>query len=447
MNRVMEEARSIPIACECDLCVVGGSSTGVFAAIRAARLGLDVVIIEKNNCFGGTATSGLVNVWHSMFDFDRKERIVGGLSQEIVERLTARGEAETVPEGPPATRMNPLALSRELDRAVCDAKKITVLFHTYYSGIILEGDAIQYVLIQNKDGRSAIKAAFCIDATGDGDVLRDAQVERYQHEHIQPPTSCFLMTGETTDEQLGRLVSQHGKEFGLSDDWGWYEKIPGMEHVYLRADQHVTRADVCHARGLSEGEMEGRRNAFAIQDLLRKYASRDYTIVNLCGMLGIRDSYHYKTRFYATGTDLLMGRRYEDAILQGSYRVDIHHEGDNGITFKELNGEASTFYGKGTKEVRWNWREEAGLDDRYARCYQLPFSALVQDKISNLLLAGRMIHADEAAYGALRVMICCNQMGEAAGTAAYLALHHQQNVLEIDGTEVRKELRKGGSAL
>ena len=35
---IREEARDIPVIEECDICVLGGSCTGVFAAIRAARL-------------------------------------------------------------------------------------------------------------------------------------------------------------------------------------------------------------------------------------------------------------------------------------------------------------------------------------------------------------------------------------------------------------------------
>ena len=36
-----------------DLVVVGGGCTGVCAAVRAARLGLTVAIVEKSGCFGG----------------------------------------------------------------------------------------------------------------------------------------------------------------------------------------------------------------------------------------------------------------------------------------------------------------------------------------------------------------------------------------------------------
>lgn len=61
-GEIREPARSIPVFAEADVCVLGGSCTGVFAAIRAARLGAKVVLIEKQNSFGGTATNSMVNM-------------------------------------------------------------------------------------------------------------------------------------------------------------------------------------------------------------------------------------------------------------------------------------------------------------------------------------------------------------------------------------------------
>ena len=72
-----------PIIYDADVCVIGGSCTGVFAAIRAARAGAKTVLIERNNCFGGTATAGLVNVWHTLKDVDGKEQIIFGLTDEV----------------------------------------------------------------------------------------------------------------------------------------------------------------------------------------------------------------------------------------------------------------------------------------------------------------------------------------------------------------------------
>ena len=138
---------------------------------------------------------------------------------------------------------------------------------------------------------------------------------------------------------------------------------------------------------------------------------------------------------------------YDNAVLKGSYRIDIHHCHDNGITFKYLDGKKVTQYGKGNKTVEGDWREEEGLAADYARYYQVPFAILVQNQIANLIPVGRMLHADEGAFGALRVMVNLNQLGEAAGVAAYLSLHENKAVFALSGDDVQTVLRRGGSAL
>jgi glycine/D-amino acid oxidase-like deaminating enzyme len=91
MTVVHEPARKVPVAHACDVCVVGGSCTGVFAAIRAARLGASVVIVEKQNAFGGTATNGHVHVWHSLLDTEFERPIIAGLIEQAPRRRSHRG--------------------------------------------------------------------------------------------------------------------------------------------------------------------------------------------------------------------------------------------------------------------------------------------------------------------------------------------------------------------
>jgi flavin-dependent dehydrogenase len=91
MATLHEPARDIPVIHEADVCVLGGSCTGLFAAVRAARLGARVAIVEKDNCFGGIATTALVNVWHSLWDTEGKRQIIAGLTGEVVDRLDRRG--------------------------------------------------------------------------------------------------------------------------------------------------------------------------------------------------------------------------------------------------------------------------------------------------------------------------------------------------------------------
>jgi hypothetical protein len=75
-DSIHEPARDVPVAQECDVCVIGGSTTGVFAAVAAARLGRSVALVEGQGHFGGVATSSLVTVWHTHLDTELKKPIM-----------------------------------------------------------------------------------------------------------------------------------------------------------------------------------------------------------------------------------------------------------------------------------------------------------------------------------------------------------------------------------
>lgn len=67
--------------------------------------------------------------------------------------------------------------------------------------------------------------------------------------------------------------------------------------------------------------------------------------------------------------------------------------------------------------------------------------------LPNLLLSGRMIDADAVARGAIQVMVSLNQTGEAASTAAVLALRRNGTAAEVDTTVLRHSLADGGSVM
>ncbi len=59
---VREAARETQVFAETDVLVVGGGPAGTAAAIAAARLGADVMLVERYNHLGGLSTGGLV-IW------------------------------------------------------------------------------------------------------------------------------------------------------------------------------------------------------------------------------------------------------------------------------------------------------------------------------------------------------------------------------------------------
>lgn len=454
MAYVYEVQREIPVICEADICVVGGSATGVFAAVRAARLGARVAIVEKTNCFGGNATNGLMAVWHSLYSTDGKRQVIAGLTEEAGGRLH---HFDVRTDGAKSHIFNPCDMKCVLDD-MCRESGIKIYFHTFYAGLSVEDDEIKAVFVENKDGRGAIKARFFVDATGDGDLCRDLGIERYTNGKIQPPSYVFLLqgkvggfdpvTGQRFDIDAVSLLNAHKDEFGVEQDHGWHNTLPGHENISMRVDTHIFYVQCAHADDLTKAELVGREKMRKICRVLRKYGdpNEHYALVNDASAVGIRDTYHYKTKYAADYIDMFTCRPHDDCILRGTYSGDVQNEVD-GTTWMSLDGTYTRMdpYGR---FFHGNWREESGLptDGEKPTYYTLPFKTLVQEKCKNLIAAGRMINADTVAFGALRVMVNLNQIGEAAGVAAYLAVSQNKSVQELDGVEVARTLSKGGSA-
>src|SRR5579884_1816051 len=72
-----------------DVLVVGGGNAGCAAALAAARHGARTLLVERYGFLGGTATAAMVGPW--MTFHSGSKRIVGGIAQEIVERLQRKG--------------------------------------------------------------------------------------------------------------------------------------------------------------------------------------------------------------------------------------------------------------------------------------------------------------------------------------------------------------------
>lgn len=447
MRTLQEPGRDIPVVHETDVCVVGGSCTGVFAAVRAARLGARVAIIEKQNCFGGVATAGAVHIWHSLHDTRGGRLIMGGLTKEVVERLKKRGAVKEAGGPSSAFLLNTEELKIELDELVVE-NRIRPFLHTFYVAPVTEGGALRAVIVENKNGRGAVRAKQFIDSTGDADLALDLEVPSFRPDALQPPTTCARIHGL---DSLGTFdwvaaVREHGHEFGLAGDWGWGASIPGLPDVQMRADTHVFGVDTSDADQLSRAEIEGRRQVRAIMDVIRTYGPRGTSValVDLAATIGARETRRIVARYRLTGDDVLYGHRFEDAVANGSYRVDIHHADGPGITFRYLDGTEEVIPERGAVPRRGRWRDPMRDDPTF---YQIPFRCLVQERVPNLMLSGRMLDADKVAFSAVRVMVNMNQTGEAAGVACTLALESGSAVGDVEPRRLRTRLAEGGSIM
>ncbi len=443
MPFISEPERQIPVVGEFDLCVLGGSCTGVFAAVRAARLGLSVAIVERMGCFGGVATLSLVNVWHSSLDEPFEKQIFAGLTIEVMDRLRLRQAVTDYPNCPHyAWVFNSTELQIELDELIQESR-ITPHLHTAFAAPHVEDGRLKAVVVENKDGRQAIRARFFIDATGDGDLCQRLGLETYRAGLIQPATTCALFSGwdKLKGKDWGKLLRDHGPEFNFAPGFAWGAPVPSSD-LFMLAGTRV-RQDCSTASGFTAAEMEGRRQVRAVHDILRKYSPETpLSLQSLPARIGIRETRHVRCHHHLTGEQILGGQTYPDEIAYGSYRVDIHHADKAGITLRYLDGRQQ-YCRPGFETEASRWREESAESPTW---YSIPYRSLIpQGPIDNLLLAGRFIDADEEAHGAIRVMVNMNQTGEAAGVAAFLALQNEVAAARVDPSKLRALLQEGGS--
>ena len=438
-----EEPREVPVVGEFDLCVIGGSCTGVFAAVSAARLGVRVAIVENNGFFGGTAT--IWPTWKNIpYDLTGNTKIVAGLTMEVIDRLKAIGAVAKGSWGGKHDCLNPGELKIELDNLIKEAGVRPFLHARYVAPYMIDG-RLSAAIIEDKSGRRAIRASYFVDASGDGDLIASMGLPLMEHDQpMQPASTIPIVRGlkEARSNHPGfnfrRVVNEafKKKDSGIKGGWVNPVLVPGSKDDYWLGGASVMGGlDFTDADALTEAEIEGRRQVRALIDLYRGKAPGIDPLIAIGPMIGVRQTRHVQCLYTLTNDDVLGGSRFPDGIANGWHDIDIHHSQKNGLTIGRL--EKSEQYKK--------WKATAGPKDDYY--YQLPYRALVPQGATNVLVAGRCVGAEYGAAAAIRNMPFCNQEGEAAGTASYLALDGGVSVAEVDTDKLRATMKKQGSAI
>jgi hypothetical protein len=450
MSTLHEPARDIPVTADCDLVVVGGSCTGVFAAVAAARQGLTVCLVEQLNQFGGTATASMVCVWHALWDTAGTTQISSGLTKTVLDRLAKRGAVIEGEKTSPHWQycFRPAELAIELDELVLE-HGIRPFLHARVASVVREGRNVTAVVIEDKDGRRAIRTRAVVDASGDADVLRRAGVEVRRPSPLQPPTTAALLSGLETlrksvpNFHLGKILFDQKNPKALRSGFVWAAPQPGIPGLELVFGTRVHGADLLLADDLTRAEMAGRSQVRRMVELINDaHPEAKVALAAIPARIGIRETCHAPCLHTLTEQEVLEGTPAADAIAYGSYRVDIHPQG-GGIVFRYLDGRES----RQDEQQKWHegrWREQRASDPTF---YQIPYRSLVPRDLDNVLVAGRCLDADQGAYGAVRVMMVCNQLGEAAGTAAALALRNQCRIADVDTATLRTTLAANGATI
>lgn len=407
-------SKELPLLWDADVIVVGAGSAGATAAIAAARAGARTVLVERMGFLGGTSTQVLDCFYGFYTPGSVAYKVVGGIPDDVVGELRSRDACferpNTYGAGTGIT-YDPLQLQVVWEELALRAG-VRVLLHAFVTDVIMDGARIAGVVVDGKRGLMQLTARAVVDCSGDADVCHRAGAPFERAGDIDPAqtmTTTFRMVNVDLARARGFGKQALWDKMQQAIDSGAYD-LPRREGSWHITTQdgvvHTNMTRVAELDGsdpvaLTEAEMQGRRQAFEYARFLREQVPgfERAQVSWLCSPIGVRETRRVYGRYRLTREDCLTARKFDDAIGACGAPIEDHHPG---------------------ADTAW-----AYLPD--GMTYDIPFGALLPQQVEGLLVAGRCFSATHDAHASCRSMAQTMTMGQAAGTAAALAV--QQDTL------------------
>jgi hypothetical protein len=417
--------------------VVGAGSAGSSAAISAARSGARTLLIDRLGFMGGTSTAVLDTFYAFYTPTPEPLRVVGGLGWEVVERLM---DANVCFERPNTYGAGTgVTYDQETLKLVWEGMAaeagVDLLLHTWVTGIRLDGDRIDGVRVWNKGGERWIGADVVVDASGDADVaaLAGARYEDFGTTgRVQSLSTLFRLANvdverasQTPKAELWALMREAaatGAYHLPRLEGSWHRTpFPGIVMVHMT---RVPNIDATDPVALTDAELEGRRQVREYHRFLRDRVPgfELSVIVGTSPSIGVRESRRVIGDYQLTRDDVLDARRFDDEIALCGAPIEDHGPGG---------------------DTDWQYVASAG----HGAVYGIPYRALLAQGLDALLVAGRCFSATHDAHASARSMATCMAMGQAAGTAAALAVSANSVPRAVDVVELRQQLGRDGALL
>lgn len=441
---------------EYDVIVIGGGPGGLPAAIASAREGMKTLLIERSSALGGLAISAL-----PLLGFvDRAgNHVLGGIPQEFIDRMAE--ENGTLGHVPcpihnSLTIINPHWF-RITAFEMCEEAGVDVMLYSELMSVETVDNKIVSVKALCRGEEREYTAKMFIDATGDACLAIRAGAECKKNEKLQPAALTFTIGNVNRDAFLNYLA-EHPESAVLPDTYGMrqtQEQFFGakaftftgfpelIEKAKLNGDYDLPRdriifmtlgepglvmvnttrvndVDTSKVDDVIHGEFECHRQIKKLMHFFKKYAPgfEDCFLDSISPCLGSRESYRIEGIKTLT-SDALDGCQIpDDSITLAGYNVDVHVPHSNLLSLQPVE-----------------------------HAVGVPYGILVSQNISNLLVAGRCASVDGDIYGLTRIMGTAMGMGEAAGTAASLAIQTNSTPAELDVQCLRKKLEDNGVIL
>lgn len=408
-----------------DVLVLGSGPAGFAAAYAAAKNGASVTLVEQCGDVGGISTAGLMSHWTG--------RCGSPIYLQLLQRSADLNEGER--KGKITKYIDPEKL-KTLYLEMLTEVGVELMLYTFAMDAICDGDKVLGATVVNKSGKTDIYAKVTIDASGDGDIAARAGAAfcmgRETDHKMQPTTLMFKVGGvdydravflgsfestyETEQGELQALAKQH-IPYPAGHILTYRTTLPGVVTCNMT---NALDIDGTNAQDLTKATLTCRKQMDAIIKYLRKFVPgyENCFIISSASLIGVRETRHFKGQYTLTEQDIMEAKLFEDYVVKDAYfNFDVHNITGSGL---DKTG------------VQKHFSQEAG--------YSIPYGCLLPETKENLLLCGRNISGTHIAHSNFRAMPICVGTGEAAGTAAAIAVEQNCALTDISAAEIRSRI-------
>ena len=467
---------------EYDVVVVGGGTSGVAAAIASARAGANTLLIERLGTLGGQMNvSGPPGFAYAYMFNPRKEQIIAGILEETHNRLLKAGHA--LPHTTPDFRIGYSFALVDPDYwgllifEMMTENNVHLLLHSHMADVVMEGEAIRGVIVENTSGRQVVLGKVIIDCTGEGHLSAraGAPYEQVAKEDLEPHTVSFTVDGVNWDKVLQYVKDNAAYEFNamthpylnwtpeqiverirqvqdvreITNFMGYYTlrdtavaagdyhpysgvgffimpRDNGVLQAHFQHSSQVGNVDPTNVRDLTYCEIECRKQVGMALKFIKKYMPgfENSYLTRMCSELRLRESRRIIGDYILTKQDVAEARKFKDVIGKSSFASGAKH-----VATQDTISYEGIVYPK-----------DGGS-------YDIPYRCLVPKVIDNLLVAGKAISTDRDSYA--RFLQLTMVTGQAAGIAAAVCARDgiTPRTLEKDVSELQEILLKQGAIL
>lgn len=427
-----------------DVVVIGGGLAGFSAAVAAAREGARAALVQDRPVLGGNSSSEIRVTPHGAARFHAYARETG-----IITELTCEDRANNHEQFYNNGWTNSVWDMTLYDLAM-RTPNLTVYMNTSVHRVEKSDERRVVAVVGRVSGAETelrLEGRIFIDCTGDGTIAALAGNEwrmgSESRDEFGEPHAPVEASGDTMGSSIhfrardtGRpapyrapvwaavyedpafFYAHNRKPYDIRAGYWWFEL--GTPWDTIRDAETIRHELTRHVLGVWDWIKN--------KDPLTRDKAKNYALDWIGQVPGKRESRRIMGRYLMTEHDARRGTRFPDEVAYGGWYLDLHVPGGLLAPTSELPGAAEIF-----------------------SPYGIPLRILIAKDIDNLMMAGRNVSVTHAALGTVRVMSTTAVMGQAAGTAAAVALRRGIPVPDVPETsaiaEVQQSLLRAGCFL